>query len=48
MDASERSEWISRAARYVRLCADSIETITIETADHDTVTFRKGHNNESE
>ena len=48
MDASERSEWIMRAAKYVRLCADSVDTIVITTSDGDTVTFKKAHNEENE
>lgn len=41
MNAAERSEWVMRAAKYVRLCAESVESIVITTSDGDTVTFKK-------
>lgn len=40
MDASERTMWIDRSTKYLRLVADHVESIVITTKGGDTVTFR--------
>lgn len=46
MDSTERSEWITSVAKYVRICAESVETITVKTKNGDVVTFTKGSEND--
>lgn len=40
MHAKERTMWIDRSAKYLRLVADHVETVVITTKTGDTVTFR--------
>lgn len=42
MDANERTAWIEKVSKYVRLVADNVDRVEITTADGDTVVFQKG------
>lgn len=40
MESDERNQWIDRSVKYLRLVAESVDSIVITTKTGDTIEFR--------